>query len=447
MYRTTLAPVTLVFALLSAPAAWAAQETSYMTDADPNINAIRRAYAEQRDAEVLTLTEAALVERVGSDEDIGEIYFLRGSVLRRSRRHQEAIVALAAARRYGYRPPELHLENALALSAMGKSQDADQEMDEARRLAQDEEKRAFLEGQWRRRQDEGPKKFEARVRPQLGYDTNVVGVSDDTLLAEDVDRESFYYGVLLSAKYRLFDDQGRTLAIEYQNVSRAYSSESDLSYTDNLLALTGRVPLAEQIDFNARVAYGEAFMADDGHFRTLRSAGPGFLFRPAAGWELRLWGEWGDVDYYVDGPAEQDRDGTYQQAGLALRVDLGSGWTVSPFVSFLDYNSEGSDYERVEWQPGVTIAAPDVLGVQPSVTIGYVRADFDNPNSLTAFTEERQDRRFYVTFTLTVHALEEKLGFAPSISIRFEDWDSNIDAYDFSRWQPQIDFAFLAYSF
>lgn len=413
-----------------------------------SLEIIRLAYSEGRDSDVVLLCDRALLERGGeTPRASAEVHFWRGAALRRLKRHEEALLALDAAARSGHRTPELHVEQALALSATGKPQEAERELNEARRLLQeDPEKRALLEERWRGREDK-PERFEARIRPQFGYDTNIVAVNDETLLADDVDRESFYYGLALTARYRVLEHEGRVLTLEYLNASRVYANESDLSFMDNTLSLTGRIPLRDSIDFMVRAGYSEAFLADDGHFRTLRSVGPGFLVRPASSWEVRLWGEWGDADYYTSAPDEQDRDGSYQQVGFAFRVDLGAEWAVNPVLLYVDHDAEGSDYERREWQPGVTIAMPAIGGIRPALALTYVKADFDNPNSLTSFAEERRDRRLCATVTLTFHTLEELVGFAPSVSIRFEDWDSNIDAYDFKHWQPQIDFAFLAYSF
>ncbi len=412
---------------------------------DDPVPAIRTAFAEERDADVVVLSDRALLEATG--RTLADVHFLRGAALRRMRRPEEALVALEAARRVGYAGPELHLERALALSAAGRQQEAEQEMDEVRKLLQESPDALDLfEQRWRRRQDSA-KRFELRVRPQIGYDTNIVGVNDDALLAEDVDLESVYYGVVLGAKYKILEEGAHFASVEYQNSARVYSSEPDLSYTDNLVGVNGRVGLQDWLSFHARVALSEAFLSDEGHFRTLRTAAPAFLVRIATGLEARLWAEWGDVDYYFNGPAEQDRDGSYQQIGLTGIYDIGGGWSVSPTVSYMDYDADGADYDRVELQAGILLALPETLGVRPTIAFSHVWADFDEPNSLTGFADERRDRRIAVTLTLAIRSLEPALGFAPTISIRFEDWGSNIDAYEFRRWQPQIDFSFLAYSF
>ncbi|MBI2932969.1 MAG: hypothetical protein HYY16_15095 [Planctomycetes bacterium] len=95
----------------------------------------------------------------------------------------------------------------------------------------------------------------------------------------------------------------------------------------------------------------------------------------------------------------------------------------------------------------MVLSLPVFWGIQASSSVAFVLADFDEPNSLSGFTQKRRDRRAVAGINVALVCLEGALGFAPSISLRMEDWDSNLDAYEFRRWQPQIDMAFLAYSF
>ncbi len=438
--------------MLSLLAFFALQDPSLMSGdgapARPALDDIRRAYAEGRDSDAVVACDRALVSAAGGERaSLAEVHFWRGASLRRLRRHAEALVALDAARDLGHAAPELHLERALALASLGQDAEAQEEMDRARRLVQDDDEtlKAF-ERRWRARGD-APHRFELRVRPFAGYDTNIVAVDDDATIAGDPDRESLTYGMGLSARFKLLDAPGRTVAAELASTLRGYASEPDLSYVDSALSLCGSFALADWVDLVPSLALAEAWLAEDGHFRTQRTAGVAGVLRPSAGWSVRLWGEFGDADYYFDAPASEDRDGTYQQGGISLSAALGD-WRVGPFVTILKYDAEGDDYDRIELQPGFSVTAPPISGaVELTLTVAYVRADFDEPNSLTGFTEEREDRRWIAALTVKILALEKTLGVAPSITIRFESWSSNIDAYDFNRFVPEVDFSFLAWSF
>jgi hypothetical protein len=237
------------------------------------------------------------------------------------------------------------------------------------------------------------------------------------------------------------------LSLEYQSALRAYADEPDLSYADNQVLMTGRIPLGPRTDFELGISVSDAFLTEDRHLRTLRSFQPAVLLRPWGEVQFRLWGEFADYDSYLDAPNEQDRDATYQRAGLAATFNAGGGWGVTPFVSYVDYESDGSDFVHHSWEPGVSVAAPEFLGVQSSLRLAWAVASFDNPNSLTGFTERREDRRMTASLTLRFPALERLAGYAPGVTFGFEDWSSNVEAYDFNRWDLRFDVSFLALTF
>ncbi len=404
---------------------------------DP-ITSLRDAHVQGRYTDVVLLADRALLTEPASS---GEIHFWRAAALRHLDRAAEALIALDAASRAGFSPPERRLERALALSALGKTQESEQEMEELRRLLQDDqERRREFDERWARR--EAPsKRFESRIRPQLGYDTNLVAIQDDASLVTDSNRKSFYYGALLTAKFRTLESRAHSLDIEYQGAVRAYSSQSDLSSMDNVLSLVGRTPLSAQVDLELRLSLGEVILSDTGHFRTERSVLPVFLWRPGPGWQLRFWIEWSDADYYDDGPAEQDRDGTRQAAGMEVSMDAGAGWTLTPFFAFRDLTTEGTDYKGQEREVGLRVTMPEFVRVQTLLTLGFVQAPFDNLHSLTTFTEKRSDRRTYLSLTFLFPGLEKMAGFTPIVTIRHENWNSNISEFDFTRWDPTVEFA------
>jgi hypothetical protein len=324
-------------------------------------------------------------------------------------------------------------------------------MEELRTQAQEDPGRlSGLEERWRSRTDVGSKRLEVRLKPEAGFDSNIFFVNENTLLLnEDQGKESPYYGGVFSARYWILEGSrdSMALSLEYQSSLRAYADEPDLSYADNQILLTGRIPLGLRTDFELGISASDAFLTEDRHLRTLRSFQPAVLLRPWEGVQIRLWGEFADYDSYLNAPDEQDRDATYQRAGLSATFDVGGGWGVTPFVSYIDYEAEGSDFVHHALEPGVSVAAPELLGVQASMRLAWAVASFDNPNSLTGFTERREDRRTTASLTLRFPALERLAGYAPGFTVGFEDWASNVDAYDFDRWDLRFDVSFLALTF
>src|SRR5436190_8000756 len=81
------------------------------------LESVRRAFAEGRDKDVLIMAERGLIDAplVGDFEmKAAELYFWKGSALRRLKRHDEALIALEHARSLGFAGPELFLEKGLA---------------------------------------------------------------------------------------------------------------------------------------------------------------------------------------------------------------------------------------------------------------------------------------------------------------------------------------------
>ncbi len=418
--------------------------------ADPvTMDEIRTAYREGRDGDVVVLADRALKDANGDRALRGELNFWRGAALRRLKRHEEALVALDVAHDLGFARPELQFERAVALLKLGKQEEADRAFQEAEKSAQeDPPKLEDLRRRWREARDQD-QKFQLRLYPQLGYDTNAVGVSDDAALAEDVDRESFYYGLKLSARYLLFEEKDMSLVLHYQGNLRAYAEDSDLSYSDNVLSAIWNGPIGklDWLSYEIRGSMVETYLTEDGHFRTQRVLAPALIVRPDEAWQIRLWADWTSADYYEDVPDAQDRDGGIYRGGLSLTVDLGDGWKIGPYLSYSKYNAEGSDYDHHSWNPGVQVTVPEFAGILLVAEGGVIFADYDNPHSLTGFTEARDDRRVYVRLNVTFKQLEKVIGFAPTISVAYENWSSNISAFDFDRWDFGFSTDILALSF
>lgn len=349
----------------------------------------------------------------------------------------------------GFEKSELHLERALTLRALGREQEAEREFQEAERQSQEDPQK--LEEIRKRRSDSGDldRKFHLRIYPEFGYDSNILGLDKDAALAEDVSRESFYYGLPISARYLLFQEREMALTIEYRNNLRGYASEPGLSYSDNLLSAIWQSPVGrlDWLAYEIRGSYDEAWMVDEGHFRTLRIVAPAIIFRPGEKWELRLWGDYTDADYYESTTDEQDRDGVTYRGGLHARIDLGGGWSLAPYVTYWSYAADGSDLDHHAWDFGASVTTPEIAGFQFVLAPGFALADYDNPNSLSDFTEKRSDRRFYARVTLIFRFIEKSIGFAPKITLAYEKWNSNIGEYDFDRFDLGASADILAWSF
>ena len=358
-YRNTLLALALSVLLPAGAFAQAAMDVSVSP-----VESTRLAYLEGRYQEAVLLVDRALAAESTLPGVVPELHFWRGAALRKLERPEEALVALETARKGGFSGPELALERAHALKALGRDQEADRAYQEADRLLEEEpERRLRFSEEWRRTHEKEPD-FRLTLTPQLGYDSNIVGLDKDAPLAEgDLERDSFYYGIVLAAKYYLLKSDERVLLIEARSLERSYADEPDLGYTDNMLSILGRYPLGESFAFEARGGLGEAYVRGEGHARTVRTAGPALIYRLGDLWQIRLFGDWSDTDYYdADIPAEQDRDGVLQRGGLALGLDLGEGWSVGPVATLGKYGADGDGFDSRDWTLAVALTTGKYLG-------------------------------------------------------------------------------------
>jgi len=224
------------------------------------LDPIRSAFKEGRNEAVVMLADRALFELAGKSPKLrGEIYFWKGAALQRQGRHQEALVALDSAMELGCKFSELHFVRAQALRAVGQDEEAEQSFQEAEKLLQeDPDGLERLRKRWWEGTDED-KKFRLNIQPVIGYDSNIVSVNDDALLLEDVGQESFFYGFVLSARYLLVDEKRMSFLLEYENNLRAFTSEPDLSYSENVISAEWITQVGEidWLRFDLREALGK----------------------------------------------------------------------------------------------------------------------------------------------------------------------------------------------
>jgi len=400
------------------------------------IEEIRKAFSEGRHEDVVALADRAPAEP--SDPLRGEILFWKGTSLARLGRHEEAVAAIDEARALGFTPSELYLERAFALRTLGQEEEAERSFQEAERLAQeDPERLAELRRRWR----EAARRFELRLVPHLGYDSNLFYIDEATPLLANVDRDSVYYGILLSARHLLIESREVRVYLDYQNNLRSYVDEPDFSFTDNLLSASLRTGV-----FDGGLYYGETWLADEGHFRTQLGGTSALVLGPADPWGIRVWGEVRYVDYHSAVPSPQDRDGTILRLGIVPEVMVG-GWKIGLIVGYSDWDTDGTDYLRTEWEAGVAVTSPEFVGLRWDVASSYVWADFDRPHSLTSFKQVREDERLQIRLTVAFLSLGRSLGTEPSLHVTYERWNSNLNAFDFDRWDLSSSVDILALSF
>jgi hypothetical protein len=419
---------------------------------EPSVETIRAAYTAGRHKEAVLLADQAISQLANTEPPANlaaELHFWRGASLRRLERFDEAVIALNTSQRLGLRVPELHLERALSRRALKQEQEAAQDYQEAERLLPPDDERRFRFAERWNSVSKAEPAFQVTVTPQLGFDSNIFGLEQDAPLVDgDVEEKSFYYGLVFGAKYYLHRSESQVLAIDFRNQLRAYAEDRELNYTENVLTALGRQPFLEWADIEVRTSLGDAVSDGEGHLRTTRTVAPALLFQFSPDLQARLWSDWTDADYYLgDLPAEQDRDGVITRAGVVFGLDLGGGWSIAPHVSLSQYDADGDDYDHSAHVVGLALTTGQYVGCVFSPSVSYTRAHYDHENSVVGFTEKREDRILRFGLSVRLRELEKVIGYAPSVTVAFLDHSSNLDAFDYKRFEPRVEMTIVAMSF
>lgn len=414
------------------------------------LESVRAAYRQARDNDVLALVDQAFLEviRSGDHTKDAELYFWRGASYRRQGKNEQALIALEQARVLGYRESQLYLESGLARKSLGQTQEAEQDYEEGKRyLPEDVSQQELYNERWQREGVEF-RRFSLFVTPSIGYDSDVVGLDPNTPLFQNVKHfGSFYEGLYLDARYYALKNGHEVLYLEYQGQGRQYPSANDLSYWDDLTSLTFREPIASWADLEFRGAWEEAFVHYDGHFRSERTGGAAAIFQATHDVQVRAWADYSRVTYYDPTTTVEDRTATVPRVGLTVPIDLHQGWSLSPYAVYDEYHSVGTDYRSHGWEGGATVMTPVIEGFRFALTANYSVQDYTEPNSLTNFTERRRDRPYQVILAVTFKQLERLIGAAPMLSFTYYRHESNISAFDYTRYAPQIELGINALSF
>jgi len=450
MMPIAISPV-LALAFALAPTSPAFTQDERAPEGIPTLESVRRAYIEGRDKDVLVMVERVLVDvsPIGDLEmKAAELYFWKGSSLRRLGRHEEALIALDHAKKLGYVGAELYIERSLTNKTLGKPTESTQDFQEAeRRIPENTEDRELYLKHWKWDATEQPR-FQLWIAPQAGWDSNVIGLDPGTpLLQGKPNFDSYYAGAYLDTKFFLVQNERQLVWVEYQFLGREYPEAQDVSFLDNVFSLAARQPLSSTVDLEVRGSWEEAFLRQTGHFRTQRTIGPALLLKPLEDVQARIWGDWTDASYYEDVPAPQDRDGTFARVGALVVVDLGRSWSIGPSASVHRSRTSGSDYDYSGWEIAVQGTTPEFSGFRIVASVSYGQDDYRNPNSLTDFTVKRTDRILGTTLTITFKQIEKWLGYAPSVSVGYVRHDSNIAEFAYDHWTPQLEISLGVLSF
>ncbi len=273
--------------------------------------------------------------------------------------------------------------------------------------------------------------WQALAALSFGYNSNVVGLGDGQALPTDISSEASPVSrVLLDLFWRTRLDGDAVLAIGAQAGFDRYRNVHSLDSDRGMIWTEYARKLGEEMLLSARLL-GDVYLQDDEYVRGRGATRLAGTWR----WHEQYWTELA-LDYaYADFDDVSfptfDRDGSLYSLSLNQSVALPSWGTILTLGAAHDIqDTDGSDYDytgnRLTFAAHTELTDGLVLGL--GAGIGWL--NFENPNSLTGFTQARDDRITWLQGRLG-WTMRENLELFASYSLT--DNHSNIAFYRYDR--------------
>ena len=397
--------------------------------------------------------------------DLGEVSLYRAIALYHLERHDEAALALEAARGHTDDLAQLELYAGFLLLAQGEHRDAALAFERARAeggervepvasyyagLAWRQEREGALaresfervtrtrpESDWARRAEEAlverpPRRFWAQVTAGLEYDSNVVlrgdGVSLPADISDEGDLRGIWFGEWGTELFRSGDWSGGVLASYW---GAAHTDLDDFDSHSPAFAAWLERRIGERTVVRARYDTGFDWVDNDPFRFTQNFTGSVHQVWERAGvTSLSSAFHWNDYRFDTLGTRALDRDGTGNTTALEHSLPLGyRDVTVRAGYRFQNYDSQGSEYQfdahRVLF--GAAGSLPGAIHLDASAS--FTHQPFRNASVFaTPGSGDREDQSWQTTL-VAERQLTERISVLARYSYR--DNRSNTDVFDF----------------
>ncbi len=266
---------------------------------------------------------------------------------------------------------------------------------------------------------------------RLEYDDNVALLPDDLAPGGGEDEEDFRHVVTADAIYQKKLGGNWMLFAEGRGTQSVHHQASEFNFTRlNGLLGTGQ-------SFNGwgwRLPVEVSHDRFDGDaFSTTVTVTPGAYVRVTGNLYTHVYGRYASSDFDLVAFPEDDRSAEIYGGGILFGGNITRRWTLRSIVEYLDYDADGSNWDREEIQ-AYTYTEYNFTPVW-SLGIGarYTDIDFDNLN--IPFLTERADEswEYYLSSTYQVAS-----GWYLRGQLTYVDHQSSIAAFDYQRFVASI---------
>ncbi len=258
------------------------------------------------------------------------------------------------------------------------------------------------------------------------YDDNVALLPDQLLPAGNQDEDDFRHVLTADAIYQLALPNHWLLFGEARGSQSLHHQASEFDFT-RLNALLGTGQAFDHWGWRLPAEISHDRFDGDG-FSTTFTVTPGAYLRVAKNFYTHLYGRYASSDFEQVSFPEDDRSAEILGGGLLLSGHLSQRWSVRGIVEYLDYDADGSNWDRSEQQ--VYLYTEYGLTTDWSVGAGarYTEIDFDNLN--IPFLAVRQDESWEYFLSSTYQVAT---GWYLRAQLSLVDHQSNIAAFDYDR--------------
>ena len=278
------------------------------------------------------------------------------------------------------------------------------------------------------------RRWRLTISSGVGYNDNVAVIDDGIPLPPGLrDRGGVFFRNTLHGAYDVLRDAEQVATAGYAFQADTYGDGQfdAYDYTNNYWYGEYFRRLSDRVVAGIRISDDWARIGGR-NFRNRLGVRPsiGYRFNDVLSGELAYTFRWDDYFYPTTSFLDRDALGNWIEGTfyldppkLPLRLEFGAKYLIN--------SADGTDFDYQATTLFITGEAPLPLDITGEVTYAYTYSDYDNPNSLTAFTLARTDNTHLVRAQLTKPIPIHK-NVRARVYIRYEyvNNDSNVNAYD-----------------